>query len=128
MAGNICAAFAALLNCGMSRIVVCVDFIVFPFDNLTVNGLVVADLYKDGAFYNRKCPVQPESTRAVSLCLSRGGVRKSSKFSLLFLDVTPKSQSLLTWDPPIFFDLVASRWCPSFGYIHVWLVWVCATL
>jgi hypothetical protein len=128
MAGNICADFAALLNCGMSRIAVCVDFIVCPFGNLNVNGLVVTDLCKPGSFDNRKHPVQPESTRAVSLCLSRGGVRQSSIFSLLFLDVSPKSQSLLTWDPPILFDLVASRWCPYFGYTQVWLVWVRATL
>jgi hypothetical protein len=103
MAGNICAAFAALLNCGMFRIAVCVDFIVFPFGNMTVNRLVVKDLCKHGELDNRKCPVQPEPKRSVSLCLSRGGVRQSSFFSLLFLDVAPKSQSLLTWDPPKLF-------------------------
>jgi hypothetical protein len=128
MAGNICAAFAILLNCGMSRIAVCVDFIVCPFGNMAVSGLVVTDLCKHGAFDNRNCPVKPESTRDVSLCLSWGGVRKSSECSLLFLDVAPKSQSMLTWDPPIWFDLVASRWYPSFGYIQVWIVWVRATL
>jgi hypothetical protein len=105
-----------------------VDFIVCPFGSLTVKGLMVKVLFKHGAFDRRKCPVQPESTRAVSLCLSGGGVRQSSNFSLLFLDVTPTSQSLLTWYPPLLLAFVASRWCPSFGYIHVWLVWVRATL
>jgi hypothetical protein len=112
----------------MSKKVVCVYSIVCPFGNLTANGLLVTFLFKIGAFDNKKCPVQPESTRAVSLFLSRGGVRQSSNVSLLFLDVAPKSQSLLTWDPPMFFVLVASRWCPSFGYMQVWLVWVRATL
>jgi hypothetical protein len=100
----------------------------FPFGNLTVKGLVVTVLCKRGAFDNKKFRVQPESTRDVSLCLSRGGVQQSSNVSLLFLDVAPKIQSLLTWDPPMLFSLVASRWCPSFGYIQVWLVWVRATL
>jgi hypothetical protein len=109
MAGNICAAVAALLNSGMSRTAVCVDFIVCPFGNMTVNGLVVSVLCKHGAFDNKKFHLQPESTSAVSLCLSRGGVRHSSNVSLLFLDVAPKSQSLLTWDPPVLFALVASR-------------------
>jgi hypothetical protein len=53
---------------------------VWPFGNLTVNGFDVKILFKQGAFDKRKCPVQPESTRAVSLCLSRGGVRQSSIF------------------------------------------------
>jgi hypothetical protein len=69
---------------------------VWPFGNLTVNGFDVKVLFKQGAFYKSKCPVQPESTRAVSLCISRGGVRQSSIFSLLFLDVAPRSQSMLT--------------------------------
>jgi hypothetical protein len=128
MAGNVCAAVAALLNSGMSRTAVCVDFIVCPFGNLNVNGLVVTILCKHGAFDNKKCPVQPESKRAFSLCLSRGGVRQSSNVSLLFLDVAPKSQSLLTWYPTMLFAFVAARWCPSFGYIQVWLVLVRATL
>jgi hypothetical protein len=109
-------------------VAVCMDFMVCPFGNLTVKGLVVNVLFKHEAFYRRKCLVQPESTRAVSLCLSGGGVQQSSNVSLLFLDVAPKSQSLLTWDPPTLLAFVASRWCPSFGYIHVWLVWVRATL
>jgi hypothetical protein len=107
---------------------VCVDFIVFQLGNLTVNGFVATVLCKHGAFDNKKCPVQPESTRAVSLCFSRGGARQSSNVSLQFLDVAPKSQSLSTWDPPMFFALVASRWCPSFGNIQVCIVWVRATL
>jgi hypothetical protein len=96
-------------------VAVCVDFMVCLFGNMTVKGLVVKVLFKHGAFDRRNCPVQPESTRDVSLCLSRGGVRQSSIFLLLFLDVAPKSQSLLTWDPPILLAFVALRWCPSFG-------------
>jgi hypothetical protein len=107
---------------------VCVDYIVCPFGNLTVNGLLVTFIFKLGTFDNKKCPVQPESTRDVSLFLSRGGVRQSSNILLLFLDVAPKSQPLLTWDPPMLFDLVDSCWCTSFGYMQVWLVWVRATL
>jgi hypothetical protein len=77
---------------------------------MAVNVLLVTFLFKLGAFDNKKCPVQPESTRAVSLFLSRGGVGQSSNVSLLFLDVAPKSQSLLTWDPPMLFVLVDSHW------------------
>jgi hypothetical protein len=95
---------------------------------MTVNVFLVAFLFKLCTFDNKKCPVQPESTRSVSLFLIRGGVRQSSNGSLLFLDVAPKSQSLLTWEPPMLFVLVASRWCSSFGYMQVWLVWVRATL
>jgi hypothetical protein len=69
---------------------------VWPFGNLTVSVFDVKVLFKQGTFDNRKFPVQPESTRAVSLCLSRGGVRQSSIFSFLFLDVAPRSQSMLT--------------------------------
>jgi hypothetical protein len=72
---------------------VCVDSIVCPFENLTVNGLLVNFLFELGAFDNKNFPVYPESTRAVSLFLSRGGVRQSSNVSLLFLDIAPKSQS-----------------------------------
>jgi hypothetical protein len=128
MAEKMCAAEASLLNSGMSKKAVCVDYIVCPFGNLTVSGLLVSFLLEHGAFYNKKGPVQPESIRAVSLFLRRGGVRQSSNISLLFLDVAPKSQSLLTWDPPMLFVLVDSRWCPSFGYMQVWLVWVRANL
>jgi hypothetical protein len=67
---------------------------VWPFGNLTVNGFDVKVLFKQGAFYKRKCPVQPESTRAVSLSLSRGGVRQSSNFSLLILDVAPAKKQV----------------------------------
>jgi hypothetical protein len=128
MAEKMCSAEAALHNYGMSKKAVCVDSIVCPFGNMTVNGLLVTFLFKHGAFDNKKCPVQPESTRDVSLLLCRGGVRQSSNVSLLFLDVAPKSQSLLTWDPPILFVFVSSRWCPYFEYMQVWLVWVHATL
>jgi hypothetical protein len=128
MAEKMCADEAALLNYGMFKKDVCDDFIVCPFGNLTVNGLLATFLFKHGAFVKKKCPVQPESKRDVSLFLSRGGVRKSSNASLLSLDVAPKSQSLLTWDPPILFVLVASRWCPSLGYMQVWHVWLRATL
>jgi hypothetical protein len=107
---------------------VCVDSIVFPIGNLTVNGLLVTLLFKLDALDNKKCPVQPESTRDVSFFLSRGGVRQSANISLLLLDVAPKIQSLLTWDPPMLFVFVASPWCPYLGYMQVWLVWVRASL
>jgi hypothetical protein len=128
MAENMCAAEAALLNYGMSKKIGRVDYIVCPFGNLTVNELLVTLLFKHGAFDNKKCPVRPESTRDVSLFLIRGGVRQSSNVLLLLLDVAPKSQPLLTWNLPMLFYLVASRWCPSLGYMQVWLVWVSATL
>jgi hypothetical protein len=76
MAGKMCAAEAALLNSGMSRRAVCVEFIVCPFGNLTIKGLLATLSFEHGAFVNKKCPVQPESTRAVSLLLSRGGLRQ----------------------------------------------------
>jgi hypothetical protein len=69
---------------------------VWPFGNLNANVFYVKVLFKQGAFDKRKFPVQPDSTRAVSLCLSMGGVQQSSNFSLLILDVAPRSQSLLT--------------------------------
>jgi hypothetical protein len=84
MAEKMCAAEAALLNSGMSKKAACVDSIVCPFGNLTVNGLLFIFLFKLGAFDNKKCPVQLEFTRAVSLFLSRDGVRQSSNVSLLF--------------------------------------------
>jgi hypothetical protein len=115
---------AALLNSGMSKKALCVDSIVCPFGNLTVNELLVNFLFKRGAFDTKKCPVQPKSTRAISSFLSMGGVRQSPNVSLLYLVLAPKSQSLLTWDPPRLFVLVASRWCPSLGYMQVWIVWV----
>jgi hypothetical protein len=83
MAEKMCAAEAALLNYGMSKKAVCVDSIVCPFGNLTINGLLATFFFKHGAFVNKKCPVQPESTRVVSLLLSRGGVRQSSNVSIL---------------------------------------------
>ena len=74
MAGKMCATEAALLNSGISKKAVCVESIVFPFGNLTLKGLTHCFLSKHGAFVNKKCPVQPESTRAVSLFTRRGGV------------------------------------------------------
>jgi hypothetical protein len=76
MVEKMCAAEAALLNSGMSKKAVCVDSIVCPFGNLTINGFLATFLFNNGAFVNKKCPVQPESTTAVSLLLSRGGVRQ----------------------------------------------------
>ena len=128
MAGKMCATEAALLNSGISKKAVCVESIVCPFGNLTLKGFTHCFLFKHGEVFNKKCPVQPESTRAVSLFTRRGGVRQSSIFSLLFLDVAPKSQSLLTWDPPMLFALVDSRLCQSLGYRQDWIVWVRTTL
>jgi hypothetical protein len=128
MAEKMCTAEAALLNSGMSKKVVCVDYIVCPFGNLTVNGLLFTFLFKHVTFDNKKCPVQPESKRAVSLFFRMGGVKQSSNVSLLSLEVSPKTHSLLTWYPPMLFVLVASRWCVSLVYMQVWLVWVRATL
>jgi hypothetical protein len=121
MAEKMCAAEAALLNSGMSKKAVCVDSIVCPFGNLNANGLLFIFVFKLGAFDNKKCPVQPESRRAVSLFLRRGGVlHQSSNVLLLFLDIAPKSQPLLTWDPPVFFCLG--------GFTLVSLFWVHASL
>jgi hypothetical protein len=128
MAGKMCATEAALLNSGMSKRAVCVESIVCPFGNLAVKGLLATFLFKHGIFFNKKCSVHLESTRAVSLLLSRGAVQQSSNFSLFFLAVAPKSQSMLVLEPPMFFVLVASLWCPSLVYMQVWCVWVCATL
>jgi hypothetical protein len=91
----------------MSKKAVCVDSIVCPFGNMTVNGFIVTFLFKHGSFYKKKCPVHPKSTKAVSLFLSRGGVRQPSNVFLLSLDIAPKSKALLTWDPPMLFVLVA---------------------
>jgi hypothetical protein len=52
-------------------------------------------LFRHGALTNRKWPVHPESTIAVSCGLRRGGVRHTSNVELLFKVVAPEYHSLL---------------------------------
>ena len=49
---------------GMSRLHVCVDFIVLPFGSVMVIGLVAFCILVAGAPSIRKCAVAPESDRA----------------------------------------------------------------
>jgi hypothetical protein len=73
---------ADLLNSGMSKDDVCVESMVSSFGRLTLKGFLDLTLCWQGAFTNKKCPVQQESTISVSLCSRSGGVQKSSMFSL----------------------------------------------
>jgi hypothetical protein len=52
-------------------------------------------LFKHGALTNRKWPVHPESTIAVSCGLIRGGFRQTSNVELLFKVVAPEYHSVL---------------------------------
>jgi hypothetical protein len=61
----------------------------------TVKGFQDLTLFKHGALTKRKWPVHPESTIAVSCCLSRVGVRQTSNVELLFEVVAPEHHSLL---------------------------------
>ena len=58
MAEKMCAIEAVLLNSGMSKKVVCVESIVCPFGNLTLNGFTHCFFLKHGEFVNIKFPVQ----------------------------------------------------------------------
>ena len=58
---KICACVALTGNSGMSRLHVCVDWIVLPLGNVMVIGLVAFCLFTTGAHLTRKCPVAPES-------------------------------------------------------------------
>jgi hypothetical protein len=84
MAKKMCAIEAALLNYGTSKRAVCAESIVLSFGNITVKGLLATFLFKHGAFVSKKCPVQPEYTRAVSLLLIRGGVDNRQMFRYYF--------------------------------------------
>jgi hypothetical protein len=66
MAGETCATEAAARSSGISNDAVLVESIVAPFDNLIRKGLIYIFLLRQGALLNKKCPVQPESTIAVS--------------------------------------------------------------
>jgi hypothetical protein len=68
---------------------------VAPLGRRTVKGVRDLTLFKHGALTERKWPVHPESTIAVSCCLRRGGVRQTSNFELLFKVVAPEHHSLL---------------------------------
>jgi hypothetical protein len=66
IAGKTCATEAASLSSGMSNEDVWVESILEPFGNLTLNGLIYFVFLWQGALINEKCPVQSESTIAVS--------------------------------------------------------------
>jgi hypothetical protein len=68
---------------------------VAPLGRRTVEGVRDLTLFKHGALTNRKWPVHPESTIAVSCGLRRGGVRHTLNVELLFKAVTPEYHSLL---------------------------------
>jgi hypothetical protein len=66
MNGKTCATAVAVLSSVMSNDAVWVEFIVDPFDSLTRKGLIDFFLLRRGALINKKFPVHPESTLAVS--------------------------------------------------------------
>jgi hypothetical protein len=68
---------------------------VAPLGRRTVKGVQDLTLFKHCALNKRKWPVQPESTVAVSCCLSRGGVRQASNIELLFKVASPAHHSFL---------------------------------
>jgi hypothetical protein len=81
---------------------------VAPLGRRTFKVVRDLTLFKHGALTNRKWPVYPESTIAVSCCLRRGGVRQTSNVDLLFKGVAPEYHSLLAWLPPMLSPRVAS--------------------
>jgi hypothetical protein len=88
----------------------------------TVKGFLDLILFLQGALINRKWPVHPESTMAVSCGSKSDGVRPSSNVVLLFKVAAPAHHSLLAWLSPMFSDLVASRLCPCLGKLQLRLV------
>jgi hypothetical protein len=60
------ATDAASLNSGMPKYAVWVESMVLPLGNLTFKGFCGLILFPRGTLINRKCPVHPESTIAVS--------------------------------------------------------------
>ena len=58
--GTICASVNVFGSHGMSKLHVCVDFIIFPLGSVIFNGDTVNFLLTTGAPYTRKCPVVPE--------------------------------------------------------------------
>jgi hypothetical protein len=95
---------------------------VAPLGRCTVKGVRDLNLFKHGALTKRKWPVHPESTIAVSCCLTRGGVRQTSNVELLFKVVAPEYHSLLASLPPMLSARVASFLWPGFGSLQVRLV------
>jgi hypothetical protein len=79
---------------------------VSPFGRRTVKGVRDLTLFRHGALTKRKWPVHPDSTMAVSCCLRRGEVRKTSDVELLFKVVAPEHHSLLAWLPTMFVKLL----------------------
>jgi hypothetical protein len=68
---------------------------VAPLGRRTVKGVRDLTLFKHGALTKRKWSVHPDSTIAVSCCLTRGGVRQTSNVVLLFKAAAPEHHSLL---------------------------------
>jgi hypothetical protein len=62
----------------------------------TIKGVRDMTLFKHGALNNRKWPVHPESTVAISCGLRRGGVRQTSNVELLFKVFAPEYHSRLS--------------------------------
>jgi hypothetical protein len=111
-----CAAAAALLNSGMFTKAVCVDSIVCPFVNLTVNGLLVIVLFKLGAFDNKKSACVYKGCLIV---LKQGWGTTIIKCFAIIFRCRPQDSILV--------DLGPSH-VVCFGYMQVWLVWERATL
>jgi hypothetical protein len=61
-----CAVDAVFLSSGMSKDNVCVESMESPFGKLTLKGSWYLTLCWHGALNNKKCPVHPKSTIAVS--------------------------------------------------------------
>jgi hypothetical protein len=81
---------------------------VSPFGKRTLKVFLDLTLFWQGALIKKKCPVQPESTIAVSWCSISFGVRQSSKNSLVFEDIAAVHHSLLAWFYPMLSALVVS--------------------
>ena len=62
--GTICASVNSSGSHGISRLHVCVDWILLPFGGLILSGDSVGLLLTTGAPCNRKCHVAPESDMA----------------------------------------------------------------
>ena len=59
--GTTCASVILLGSHGMSRLHVCVDWIIDPFGSLILSGLVAGILFVTAAPFIKKCAVAPES-------------------------------------------------------------------
>jgi hypothetical protein len=66
MAGETCDTEAASQSSGMPKEAVCIESMVSPFFNLTLNGFIYLVLLWQGASIKKKFLVQPDFNMAVS--------------------------------------------------------------